>query len=146
MSKWKHRVSNISAADRTGDCAACGPRVPLKYRAHQGRWACKASESVRSPEAMSRRRARSYEATRVKALRDKYGMTPEQYEELIRLQGNVCGICLKACSTGRRLVVDHDHETGRVRGLLCNSCNRAIGLLGDTADDLKRAYQYLARP
>lgn len=59
----------------------------------------------------------------------EYGITRGQYEELLRFQGGVCYICLRAPRT-KRLAVDHDHQTGEVRGLLCanneNGCNRAV--------------------
>jgi len=58
-----------------------------------------------------------------------YGLTIEEVEEMARQQDNACAICLKV----KRLGVDHDHETGRVRGLLCWSCNLAVGWLERTA-------------
>lgn len=78
-----------------------------------------------------------------------YGLTPEQYEAMLRSQGGVCAICGEAPSgrhtRDRRLVVDHCHGTGATRGLLCNRCNRAIGLLKDDAVLLRRAISYLLR-
>lgn len=56
-------------------------------------------------------------------LRHRYGLTPEQYSTLRVRQGDRCGLCRKT----RKLVVDHDHKTGVVRGLLCNGCNRLLG-------------------
>jgi len=60
-------------------------------------------------------------------------------------QGGVCAICGKPEATARtkRLCVDHCHETGKVRGLLCSHCNRAIGLLGDSCAILASAITYL---
>jgi hypothetical protein len=55
-----------------------------------------------------------------------YGISVEQYEEMLDRQGGVCGLCGEP-PRGLRLAVDHDHETGRVRGLLHNECNRALG-------------------
>lgn len=76
----------------------------------------------------------------------KYGLTLEQYEQMLVKQGGVCAICgTDKNSGGHMLVVDHDHETEKVRGLLCHKCNRAIGLLGDNIDLLKRAAEYLER-
>lgn len=71
-----------------------------------------------------------------------YGLTKDEYLLISRAQGDVCAICGRT-DTGRALVVDHDHETGKVRGLLCLKCNRAIGLIGDDADMLNRASQYV---
>lgn len=58
-------------------------------------------------------------------LRRRYGVTPEQYEELEAQQGGLCAMCDKP--NWRPLVIDHSHETGLVRGLLCDSCNRLLG-------------------
>jgi len=57
-----------------------------------------------------------------------YGLTPQQYNELIDRQDNKCAICrVEECQTGKSLSIDHDHESGRVRGLLCYKCNTTLG-------------------
>ena len=58
-------------------------------------------------------------------------------------QNGVCAICGEVNVAGRRLAVDHNHETGQVRGLLCCSCNRGIGFLRDHTDILESAVNYL---
>jgi hypothetical protein len=69
----------------------------------------------------------------------KYGLTPEAYDAMLTSQGGLCAACRQP-ETGRnqfgvcRLAVDHDHDTGVVRGLLCMRCNRCLGLLGDSAE------------
>lgn len=78
-----------------------------------------------------------------KFLRTAYGISLEQYEEMERSQGFVCAVCQEPCVSGRRLSVDHNHETGEVRGLLCMKCNRGIGNLGDSAEILRKAVDYL---
>lgn len=70
----------------------------------------------------------------------KYGITPEQYNEIVKDQQGVCAICLNPPEEGQRLHVDHDHKDGRIRGLLCGVCNRA--LIRDQAW-LKSALVYL---
>lgn len=64
---------------------------------------------------------------------------------LIAEQGDVCAICAKPCSTGRALALDHDHETGQFRGLLCAHCNMAIGQLQDSVEILRSALAYLVK-
>lgn len=69
-------------------------------------------------------------------LRRKYGLTGDEYDRLLAAQGGLCAICrqperLMGRGRVRRLAVDHDHRTGRVRGLLCASCNTILGHLRD---------------
>lgn len=82
----------------------------------------------------------------VNTLRKRYGMTVAEFEEMERAQGGVCAICGRPETTRRlkRLSVDHDHDSGRVRGLLCNQCNTGIGLMGDDPDRLTAAAAYLS--
>lgn len=56
---------------------------------------------------------------------------------------DICGGTDSPTQWGNRLHIDHDHETGQLRGLLCHGCNTAIGLLGDDTDRLRRAIDYL---
>jgi hypothetical protein len=79
-----------------------------------------------------------------------YGLSLEQYNVMLAAQQGVCKICCKpddrTWKKGRQyapLCVDHDHATGRVRGLLCNKCNVAIALLKDSIENLRRAMTYL---
>jgi hypothetical protein len=72
----------------------------------------------------------------------KYGITEEQYRAFEIAQQGECAICGRQESR-RRLSIDHDHETGEVRGLLCNNCNSGIGKLGDSVAHLQAAIAYL---
>lgn len=75
-------------------------------------------------------------------LKKLYNMTLAEYDKLFESQGGVCAICGKEQST-RRLDVDHDHKTGRIRGLLCHNCNTSIGLLCEDIQTLQSAINYL---
>jgi|SRR5579871_1220575 len=102
---------------------------------------------------------RNYDRVFEAHLRRQFGITTEQYEEMVAAQGGVCAICgtppvlHRARKGGRRqgrqvsprLVVDHDHCTGTVRGLLCVRCNRGIGFLKDNPAILRSALEYLER-
>ena len=84
---------------------------------------------------------------RERGLKRHYGITTKQYNELFERQRGVCAICGCAPSgggtNGRTLCVDHDHKTGMVRGLLCASCNRGIGSMGDSVKIVRCALEYL---
>lgn len=76
--------------------------------------------------------------------RDIYGFTVEQYDAMAAAQDNLCKICRRSpMGKKKRFCVDHDHATGRVRGLLCTQCNSALGKFGDTVEGLERAIMYL---
>ncbi len=78
-------------------------------------------------------------------LKSKYGISLEDYEAMVAEQGGGCAIC-KQGPRGKRyssLVVDHCHDTGIVRGLLCDHCNRGLGLFGDNPETLEAAALYL---
>lgn len=72
----------------------------------------------------------------------KYGLTVEQYQQLLKEQGGVCKIC-RLPPAARRLAVDHDHDTKVIRGLLCVSCNRGLGMFRDNPNLLSEAKSYL---
>lgn len=80
-------------------------------------------------------------------LKCKYGITPEQWDDMFEEQAGLCAICFtpeEVCPKGR-LAVDHCHHTGKVRGLLCLTCNSAIGKLKDDPELVLQAYKYLER-
>lgn len=83
---------------------------------------------------------------RERLLQRKYGISLEEYHELLERQDGGCAICGVEPADCAVLDVDHDHETGRVRGLLCNAHNRALGLFKDNAAWLQKAVDYLAQP
>lgn len=122
----------------------------------QGQYWCLDCQAYRSPKKFSTlksgkipARCRKCDSARQHALRIEkvYGITIEAYNLLMEWQGGVCYICQKP-SRVRRLAVDHDHKTGKVRGLLCRRCNREV--LGYFANDqieaFERAIAYLNDP
>ncbi len=80
-------------------------------------------------------------------LQKKYGITESQYETMLAAQAGGCAICATKTPGGRsiRFHVDHDHETGTVRQLLCNTCNRLLGFAGDSIAKLRAAIDYLTQ-
>lgn len=95
---------------------------------------CKAASRKRDPEA--KRDAR---------LREQFGITSADYDEILQRQDGCCAICRlpNYDQSGRRMHVDHCHETGKVRGILCSSCNTALGKFKDNTNYLERAIEYL---
>lgn len=75
----------------------------------------------------------------------KYGLTPEAWTALFEKQGGVCAICGLPEPLNKRLAVDHNHATGKTRGLLCSLCNRGIGMLRDSVATLSAAIDYIKR-
>ena len=73
----------------------------------------------------------------------KWGMSPAEYDEMLEAQGGVCAICKGSEKDGRYLSVDHDHNSGKVRGLLCQRCNVLVGMAGDSPTVLTSAIRYL---
>lgn len=75
-------------------------------------------------------------------LKERYGITKQDYYNILETQNGQCGIC--GCDSGdSKFHVDHCHETGKVRGLLCQKCNCGLGLLGDTVEGLMKALNYM---
>ena len=121
-------------------CKACEKEFPLDSfvkdkRNKDGRGArcrsCVYASAKYSPE-----RQRRYK------LKHFYGMTVEDYNSMYQQQQGACKICQKKFD---QLVVDHDHDTGEVRGLLCNPCNTGIGLFFDNVSTLENAITYLTK-
>lgn len=87
--------------------------------------------------------------TRENNLKNRFNMSIEEYNVIFLKQRGRCAICSKPESNSdskgnvKWLSVDHNHNTGDIRGLLCSSCNTGIGLLGDSVDTMKKAIKYL---
>jgi hypothetical protein len=128
-----------------------------QYRAKAARW--KALNPTRAKELAEAHRAKNRERLRKRSAewyadnREKaalttrrtklrlYGLTPDQFEALLRKQDFECAICLRMLT---KPVVDHQHGSKLTRGILCRQCNTALGLLGDNTDNLERAIEHLS--
>lgn len=111
------------------------PDVRAAETASRNRWRERHPDRDRAIRSTGRYR----EGQRNGSIRRKYGLTPEQYADLLERQGGTCAICPRTTP----LHVDHDHDTGAVRGILCGPCNRGVGLLGDDPNTLRAAAHYL---
>jgi hypothetical protein len=99
------------------------------------------------PEAVEAQQARRKQE-RFRRILSKYGLTRDQYDSLLHMQGNSCAICGGPPGITHGLsmpLVDHCHKTGHVRGLLCQQCNSGIGLLKESRQAMEKAIEYLHR-
>jgi hypothetical protein len=106
---------------------------------HPAKLRCKACRHKRALDrrALTERRCR---------LLAHFGITLDDYNSLLASQGGACAICRSNTPVGRSrryFAVDHCHVTGRIRGLLCTTCNAGLGMLGDSIEGLQRALNYL---
>ena len=85
------------------------------------------------------------EVVRKSYLKRTYGLTMEAYNSMLEGQDGVCAICQCEPEYGKNLHVDHDHNTGKIRGLLCIKCNRALGLLYDDLETVASLLEYLRK-
>jgi thiol-disulfide isomerase/thioredoxin len=81
----------------------------------------------------------------IAVIKRKYGISEEEYIQILKKFDNKCGICSSTDSGGRskRMSLDHCHKTGKIRGILCHSCNTGLGLLKDSTEILQKAIDYL---
>lgn len=93
-----------------------------------------------------RRSTAARASQRRKNYKQKYGVTIEQYEMLFNLQNGCCAICGQHQSKFKfRLAIDHNHQTTRVRGLLCRPCNSNIGIWFENPIRFAKVMEYLRR-
>lgn len=152
-------------ARETFECRKCGESKPLSdfppSRAYRERERCRACGNAQTqawraanPDRVKEYAAEWREKNRVQIaaydrrhhLKSSYGLTPEQYDAMLATQGGRCAGCGGTDPRNKRygqFVVDHDHATGAVRGLLCNPCNVAIGQVNDDIDRLMSLAAYL---
>lgn len=91
---------------------------------------------------MDRNPGKNFLQARKRHLQKTFGLTLEAYEKLVFQQGGRCAICGRTPKK-HNLDVDHSHKSGKVRGLLCNSCNVGLGLFKDLPETLEKAAAYL---
>lgn len=99
------------------------------------RWRCKDCEKIYVAQKTKTPKGRNT------YLKRQFGISYQEYQSLFLAQNSACAICKK--QVDYNLCVDHDHNTGQVRGLLCRNCNSGIGKLGDTLEALESALAYL---
>ncbi len=142
----KHKASKDGHCSECKQCANARSAKhraehPEKVKASNAKWRTENPDKLRNQARKwcNRNPERAKLSRRKSHLRRKYGLSIAEYDAMSERQQNKCAICKEET----KLVVDHCHATGKVRGLLCDECNRAIGLLKDSADNFKSAISYL---
>lgn len=142
----KHRITAADAETRTGTCVVCGPGVPVRYRPDRASEcltvrrqfdAMKRGEDWRQVPLGAPRRRRQPSPENAVRYANKF-LSQDERAQLLH-QDASCEIC----ASRKRLVVDHSHRTGAIRGVLCNRCNVALGWLNDSTSSILAAWDYL---
>lgn len=137
------RFAVHSNGRRRGQCDDCRKEYLRQYHAHPERRAhISADRKAYAAQHPEQQRAKRF---------TRYGLTPEQYDALYDAQQGRCAICgvhkdragVGDVGGGNVLCIDHDHETGAIRGLLCTGCNTGLGSFGDDPANLIAALDYL---
>ena len=133
-------------------CSGCKKHLPVSFFAKDISRYDALNHLCKECVSIARKKYRAsdngFEVTKRGNLIKNFKITLEEYNQILENQNGVCAICGREetmeYSNGRikQLAVDHDHKTGKVRGLLCNSCNRGLGLFMDSSLYLKNAINY----
>lgn len=130
-------------------CKHCGCKITDHYKGKP--WSCKPCVRAKAKEwrdanpdkcsSYGKKKHDLHYHTREKwrQIEKKYGITQAEYTALLTAQGGHCAIC----PATEKLVVEHNHATGEVRGIVCRSCNTALGMSGDSPSRLLGLAQYL---
>ena len=141
MPRWKMTVDERAAHQRATDRA--------KYARDKPRYLARVKAYAKKHAAKKRAYAAEYRRAHRDTINDQhrkrlYGLPAGRFKQMLLEQAGVCAVC-GAPPRKRALNVDHCHMTGAVRGLLCDACNIAIGMLCDSPERLERAAAYLRR-
>jgi hypothetical protein len=124
-------------------CSPCRKIVSLRISnagRDKRRAEVNAAARIRFKNATPAQRARRIELQRIRRWRDLYKLTPEQVTQMLQAQNQACAICSKYLDDPH---IDHCHDTGKVRGILCDPCNRGLGFFKHNPDLLDNAIGYL---
>lgn len=124
----KHQQNPEVMRERVRNYYRSNPDYKKRSHARSNRWA---HENVEQRKKFTRN-------SRIRA----YGISPEQYQEMLEAQGNRCAICEQG--NQRAMAIDHDHTTGKVRALLCDGCNMSLGHI-EKDGFLEKALKYIAK-
>lgn len=110
----------------------------------QRKWYLANRERMKEKSRRFKKTPRGKEVYRKSLLKRQFGLSLEKYTEMFNSQSGLCAICNKSQSY-KMLAVDHNHKTGRVRGLLCSICNTVLGLLYEDMTTMKSMMDYIQK-
>lgn len=121
-----------------GECRSCRRVKAMEYKKRPEN-----KQKIKHWVASTKKKDPDY--YRNSMLKNKYGITLEQFKQMSTRQDHKCALCFFPASKMRHkaLCVDHCHETGRVRGLLCHPCNTLLGRIGDNIEGATRMLEYV---
>lgn len=128
--QWRQKPENKKSAK------AYRQKHKVKHRKQQRAW----KEKNKERYLLVQRRA--YKKWR---LETRYGLTVEKFFKMLKKQSSRCAMCREKFLSSKQTHVDHDHKTGKVRGLLCAACNRGLGFLRDSIVIFKQGIRYLKK-
>lgn len=145
MSPWPRLDSCSKCGQPLDETTRRGNQCPDCVRAYYREWSKTPKAKAKTRRAIARYRQTEHGKRRTKSanLQSDYGITIERFEEMLEAQNNSCAICSTLFTDQIRPHVDHCHDSGIVRGLLCRQCNIGIGLLRDDPLILSAAFDYL---
>jgi hypothetical protein len=109
-------------------------------------WKDKKEElTLRNRNWLDNNKERRKKYTKVQNLKRKYGLTLEQYEAMLLAQRGKCPICNKELDACAQKDVDHCHNTGKIRDILCSNCNKGLGCFDDNPECMIAAAEYVKR-
>lgn len=135
---------------KTKICTKCKKKKPLiEFYKHKG-YKDGLSSWCKKCFAKYHKTPRSRRGQRANNLKKRFNMTLEQYDKIFKNQNGICKICGKPETKKYKgilmwLSIDHNHKTGKVRALLCDKCNRALGIVDDNINLLQKLIKYLRR-
>lgn len=131
----RHKLSNVNETNLTGDCEVCGAGAKIRQRyGEQGGFRCYVKYMEQKGDKGREKRYFKTGHSRPQGAKRR----------LLEIQGYECSIC--HTSVGESAALDHSHKDGRVRGVLCHSCNVGLGYFKDNPESLRTAIEYLANP
>ena len=141
---------------KTKQCPSCGVEKLVtdfsknKRRVDNLSYYCKQCVNQRAREAYEKKKQDperyqlEQQKERDRHLRRTFGITSQQYDQMLDAQAGRCAIChTDECKSGYAFAVDHCHTTEKIRGLLCRDCNTSLGKFNDNIQTLERAIEYL---